>query len=72
MPRDPLLLGEMIEACQRIVSLAARFDPDPTDTDRDRAHQGLRVLAPLIQQLSNPEVRERLERTDTAFTKAKR
>ena len=35
MPRDPLLLGEMIEACERIVSLAARFDAARPDGGRD-------------------------------------
>lgn len=35
MQRDPLLLDEMIEACQRIISLAARLDPALAAADRD-------------------------------------
>lgn len=35
MQRDPLLLGEMIEACQRIISLTARLDPALAAADRD-------------------------------------
>lgn len=35
MQRDSLLLGEMIEACERIASLAARFDPAASDPERD-------------------------------------
>lgn len=34
MQRDQLLLGEMIDACQRIASIAARLGPD-SDIDRD-------------------------------------
>ena len=35
MPRDRLLLGEMIEAGERIVALVGRLDPDRPDADRD-------------------------------------
>lgn len=35
MPRDALLLDEMIEACRRIVSLTAKLNPELPDTHRD-------------------------------------
>lgn len=35
MSRDPLLLDEMIEACHRILSLAPKLDPEPSDASRD-------------------------------------
>ena len=35
MPRDRLLLGEMVEAGDRIVALVGRLQPDRPDADRD-------------------------------------
>ncbi len=35
MQRDRLLLDEMIEACERIMSLAAKLDPEPSQANRD-------------------------------------
>lgn len=35
MPRDALLLGEMIEACERIIVVAERLDRGGADRDRD-------------------------------------
>ncbi|MBK5222303.1 MAG: DUF86 domain-containing protein [Acidimicrobiia bacterium] len=35
MPRDRLLLGEMIEAAGRIVALVGRLDPERPAADRD-------------------------------------
>lgn len=35
MPRDPLLLAEMIEAGERIVAIVGRLDVDRPTTDRD-------------------------------------
>lgn len=35
MPRDDLLLGEMIEAAKRAVEIVDRLDPDDPTSDRD-------------------------------------
>lgn len=35
MPRDPLLLAEMIAAGERIITLVRRLDPMQPDSDRD-------------------------------------
>ncbi len=35
MPRDGMLLKEMIEAAQRIVTLVSRLDPEDPAADRD-------------------------------------
>lgn len=56
MPRDRLLLAEMVDATQRITALVARLDPEDPSADRDLLDALLwnyTVLGEAARQLSD-------------------